>query len=73
MNRVKVTKAQTIAAFRAMYAKHGDCREVAKARFIAAKRRDPIAIHEAWQMYTDGLQKDGYLTQRQVENWSYPF
>jgi hypothetical protein len=71
--KVKMTKPQAVAQFRAGYAKPGDCAEVAKSRFIAAKNSDSIAMHVAWGMFTDGLQKSGEITEWQYENWGYPF
>lgn len=34
---------------------------------------DKPAINEAWNDYTDGLQKDGLITATQYNNWTNPF
>jgi hypothetical protein len=36
-------------------------------------RNDKPAIHEAWNDYTDSLQKDGLITASQYHNWVGPF
>ena len=36
-------------------------------------RNDKPAIHEAWNDYTDSLQKDGLITATQYNNWAGPF
>lgn len=73
MPAVKLKKPDAIRLFREGWAKEDDCAEVAKSRFIAAKNRDPIAVHVAWSMFTDGLQKGGEITEAQYLNWVYPF
>lgn len=40
---------------------------------IARYGRDKPAIREAWNNYTDGLQKDGLITASQYHNWVGPF
>ena len=37
------------------------------------KHQDKIALSEAWNNYIDSLQKDGYLTEKQVSTWTNPF
>lgn len=34
---------------------------------------DKPALWEAWNIYTDGLCKDGEITDKQYNNWSHPF
>ena len=34
---------------------------------------DTIAKREAFNNYTDGLCKEGLITQKQYENWGQPF
>ena len=36
-------------------------------------RGDKVAQREAWCNYTDMLNKDGYISNYQVENWVNPF
>lgn len=36
-------------------------------------KRDKPAIREAWNNFTDALQKDGRITEEQYNNWSNPF
>ena len=33
--------------------------------------RDLIRI--SWELYTDALQRDGYITMKQYETWTNPF
>lgn len=35
--------------------------------------KDKPALGYAWSMYIDMLHSDGYITDRQVQNWSNPF
>jgi hypothetical protein len=35
--------------------------------------QDKPALGQAWSMYIDSLHRDGYITDRQVQNWSNPF
>ena len=36
-------------------------------------KRDKPAISEAWNNFTDALQKEGRITEEQYNNWSNPF
>ncbi len=36
-------------------------------------RRDRPAVREAWNNYTDMLQKDGRITARQYDTWVGPY
>ena len=35
--------------------------------------KDKPALGYAWSLYIDLLHRDGYITDRQVQNWSNPF
>ena len=35
--------------------------------------KDKPALGQAWSLYIDLLHRDGYITDRQVQNWSNPF
>lgn len=35
--------------------------------------RDRVAISEAWNGYTDMLQKDGLISQKQYDTWTNPY
>ena len=34
---------------------------------------DLPAKREGWNNYIDGLQKDGYITENQINSWVHPF
>lgn len=36
-------------------------------------KKDVIAKREAWSNYIDSLQKNGYVTEKQVTKWINPF
>ncbi len=54
-----MTKAEAIAIFES----------VAEEK----EANDRIALFEAWCIYTDGLHRDGSITDRQVSTWSNPY
>jgi len=35
--------------------------------------KDKPSLGQAWCMYIDSLHREGYITDRQVQNWSNPF
>ena len=45
------------------------------AEFIkeCKSRKDRVMLWEDWNNWTDGLCKDGVITERQYRNWSNPF
>lgn len=36
-------------------------------------RNDRVAIREAWNNWTDALNKDGRITDKQVNSWDNPY
>jgi len=58
--KVRVTKQEALTMFR-------EC--VRCTEFNG----DIIAKREAWSDFTDGLCKDGLITQKQYDNWSNPY
>lgn len=59
--RVKVTKVEAVKMF-------NHC--VTTTDF---DKSDKVALREAWNNYTDGLCKDGIITENQYNKWSNPF
>ena len=57
----KMTKAEAIRHFRITYKTAG------------YQRGDVIAKRTEWNDYTDFLCKEGFITQKQYENWGQPF
>ena len=41
--------------------------------YYAHIRGDKVAMRESWNNFTDGLCKDGEITESQYNNWSNPF
>lgn len=37
------------------------------------KSNDYIMLREAWHIYVDGLNRQGFITDKQADNWSNPF
>ena len=62
-----MTKAEALKQFRQIY--NSFCGGEAP-RY---RRGDVIAKRTHWNDYTDGLCKDGLITQKQYENWGQPF
>jgi hypothetical protein len=46
--------------------------EIAPGVIAKYGRRDAPACREAWNNWTDGLQKDGQITRRQYDTWTGP-
>lgn len=63
--RRRMTKAEAIAQFREIWAE--------TTRAEPQWKGDTIAKRESWNNFTDCLQRDGYITQRQCDTWSNPF
>lgn len=61
----RLTKKAVVAMFREMWA---EC--VGHDKTL---RGDVIAKQQAWNDYTDGLCKDGTITNYQYNSWSNPF
>ena len=60
-----MTKADVLVQFRELW------RDAVRAR--PSLRGDDVARREAWNDYTDALQKDGLISARQYDPWSGPF
>jgi len=60
-----MTKADVLVQFRELW------RDAVRAR--PSLRGDDVARREAWNDYTDALQKDGLISTRQYDTWSGPF
>ena len=41
--------------------------------YFAQIRGDKVAMRESWSCYTDGLCKDGEITESQYNTWANPF
>jgi len=65
--RGRMTKAEALAQFREYVLPH------VQAQYERWGRIDRVARAEAWNNYTDALQKDGLITAQQYHNWSNPF
>lgn len=48
-------------------------RDILPEVYKAYGKRDKPAICEAWNNFTDALQKDDRITEEQYNNWSNPF
>ena len=57
----KMTKAEALKQFKELY------------KTMGYRKGDDIAKRTEWNDYTDGLCKDGLITQKQYENWGQPF
>ena len=44
-----------------------------KEEVAAYPHFDRIELFEAWCIYTDGLHREGRITDRQVSTWSNPY
>jgi len=60
-----MNKVQVLSSFKEMWK---ECVE-SDARLA----KDKPAVREAWNNYTDMLQKDGSITEKQYNEWSNPF
>ena len=58
-----MTRVQALKRFR---------REVVPSVIARYGKRDKPACREAWNNWTDGLQKNGEITTRQYETWRGP-
>jgi hypothetical protein len=59
----KLTKVEAVKQFKESY-----------KEFIQEmkSKKDITALNTQWHMFTDGLCKDGLISQRQYENWMTP-
>lgn len=63
MPKIKTTKQEAIEMF-------NEIKPEIEAKF---GKKDRIAMAEAWSSFTDGLCKDGIISEHQYKVWSNPF
>ena len=63
----KLTKKQAFHTFK------GVLKEEIKLGYWTYSKSDVTAVREAWNNYTDGLCKSGYISERQYDTWTNPF
>ena len=64
---VKVTKQQALKVFK------DTLKEEIRLGYWTYSKSDVNAVREAWNNYTDGLCKSGYISERQYDTWTNPF
>ena len=57
-----MTKNEALAQFKATY-----------PNFKNALKMDYIAVRTEWGIFTDYLCRDGIITEKQYNNWLFPF
>lgn len=62
MSRKRMNKGQVLRLFRETH-----------SEFLKKYKGDRIAKWEAWNIFTDGLCKDGEITVKQYESWDNPY
>ena len=67
---VKQTKKQTLKQFQEFYL---DDFKKSNPKEYKALKRDKIMMRQIWADHVDALNKEGILTNNQVNNWSNPF
>ena len=67
---VKQTKKQTLKEFQEFYL--DDFKKSNPKEYKALKRDKPM-MRQIWADHVDALNKEGILTNNQVNNWSNPF